>query len=137
MVFAYLSRQLAIRRATHGLSEAIRARDIPAMRQFLALGASVDKVKCQFDEPMQHFRMSYEILGALPLAIEVGLPQEGFSLLLEHGAAIPSGRLEDHFANFGPQAQPIIEMIERVGHQHLSLQENTVPATARRPCSRL
>lgn len=95
---------LQTRRATCALAEAMRLGDEKAMAAAIDQGASLSRVSATFDEPAQHFQMSYEVRGALELAIEYQLPLSAFALLLNAGAPVP--RTSD------PQIQRIMDMIE-------------------------
>lgn len=81
---------LQTRRATRALASAMRRKDLGDMRYAIEQGANLDHVSDVFDEPAQHFQMSYEIKGALPLAIENRLPVEAFQILLDAGACVPT-----------------------------------------------
>lgn len=112
---------LQTRRATCALAEAMRLGDEKAMAAAIDQGASLSKVSATFDEPAQHFQMSYEVRGALELAVEYRLPLSTFALLLDAGAPVPrkADRSPDPKALFTheqlqhwPQAPRIVEMIE-------------------------
>lgn len=82
--------------------------NLDAMAQAINEGADLARVKSSFDEPGQHFQMSYEVKGALPLAIELNMSEDAIILLLDAGAPVPlepDGRVNENllFGSSGPQ----------------------------------
>lgn len=112
---------LKTRRATRALADAMRQGNEENMRQAISQGADLSRVSDTFDEPGQHFRMSYEVRGALELAIEHRLPLSAFSLLVSSGAPVPraaNGSVDPRALfnheqlHYWPQAKQIIDLIE-------------------------
>lgn len=85
MIMQYLRK----RRATSKLEHAMRKEDLAMMQEAIDQGADMERVKSDFDEPAQHFQMTYEVRGAIPLAIELHMQKEAFALLLDNGAPVP------------------------------------------------
>ena len=130
---------LQTRRATRALADAMRRGSLEDMRYAIEQGANLTKVSDTFDEPGQHFRMSYGVKGALELAVEHRLPLEAFQLLLRAGAPVPTkfGDRPHAEALFSPdelanwsQTKAVIDLV----HQHCSGgPEASTPPASRRP----
>ena len=125
------------RRATDALTLAIKKGDLDAMAEALARNPHFDRVQYTYEMPMMHFKETYDIQGALEMAVEERLPIQAFAMLLDAGARPlhPKDRLFTDEQMRRPDAQAILDMVERVYVQSQALEAGTQQATStsRRP----
>lgn len=75
------------RKAGQELVRAMKNGDLGAISSALEKGSDLQGIEASFDLPCMPYPESYEVRGALEIAVELNLPISVFRLLLDAGAA--------------------------------------------------